>query len=90
MTVQVNVKLDEKILREVEKLIEKGKVKTKKEAFEKALLLLLRSYKASELAERIDKIREGTELMRSVTEAVIESHEEEDRQWSKNSPLIHP
>ncbi len=79
MKVQVNVKLDEKILREVEKLIEKGRVKTKKEAFEKALLLLLRSYKASELAERIDKIREGTELMRSVTEAVIESHEEEDR-----------
>jgi len=38
----------------------------------------LKSYKASELAERIDKVREGTESMRSVTEAVIESHEEED------------
>ncbi|NWG09530.1 MAG: ribbon-helix-helix protein, CopG family, partial [Nitrososphaerales archaeon] len=68
MIVQVNVKLDEKILQEVEKLIEKGRLKTKKEAFEKALLLLLKSYKASELAERIDKVREGTESMRSVTE----------------------
>jgi len=78
LTVQVNVRLDEKILKEVERLIEQGIVKTKKEAFEKALLLLLKSYKASELAERINRIREGTERMRSVTEAAIESHEEED------------
>jgi metal-responsive CopG/Arc/MetJ family transcriptional regulator len=78
LTVQVNVKLDEKILKEVEKLIERGYVKTKREAFEKALILLLKSYKASEIAEKMDRVREGTELMRSLTEAVIESHEEED------------
>jgi len=78
LVVQVNVKLDERLLREVEKLVEKGHVKTKKEAFERALQLLIKSHKALELAGRIDKVREGTEAMPSVTEAVIESHEEEE------------
>ena len=77
MVVQVNVKLDEKILREVEALISRGYVSTKKEAFEKALKLLIKSYKGLEIAKRIDKIREGTEKLPSITEAVISSHEEE-------------
>jgi Arc/MetJ family transcription regulator len=78
LVVQVNVKLDERLVREVEKLVEAGHVKTKKEAFERALKLLIRSHKAAELEERIDRLREGTEAMPSVTEAVIESHEEEE------------
>ncbi|MEM2122148.1 MAG: type II toxin-antitoxin system VapB family antitoxin [Candidatus Bathyarchaeia archaeon] len=75
---QVNVKLDEKLLRELERLVEEGYVRTKKEAFEKALKLLIKSHKALELEERIDRVREGTEGMPSVTEAVIELHEEEE------------
>lgn len=78
MVVQVNVKLDEKLVREIEKLVEEGYVKTKKEAFERALRLLIKSRKALELAERINKVREGTETMPSVTEALVKSHEEED------------
>ena len=74
----MNVKLDEKLLREVEKLVKEGHVKTKKEAFERGLRLLIRSVKASELAERIDRVSTGTERMPSATEAVVESHEEED------------
>ena len=71
------MKLDEKLLREVEKMVKEGRVKTKKEAFEIALRLLLKSYKANELVKRIDKIREGTEELPSVTVAAVESHEEE-------------
>jgi metal-responsive CopG/Arc/MetJ family transcriptional regulator len=74
----VNVKLDEKLLQEVERLMEKGYVKTKKEAFERALKLLIKSHKALELEEKIDRVREGTEAMPSVTDAVIKSHEEEE------------
>ncbi|HID17991.1 TPA: ribbon-helix-helix protein, CopG family [Candidatus Bathyarchaeota archaeon] len=78
LVVQVNVKLDEKLVREIERLVEEGYVKTKKEAFERALRLLIKSRKALELAERINKVREGTETMPSVTEALVKSHEEED------------
>jgi len=76
--VQVNLKLDEKTVKEVERLIEKGYFSSKTEAFVKALQLLIKSQKAGELAKRIDKIREGTEGAPSVTEAVVKSHEEED------------
>lgn len=78
LAVQVNVKLDEKLVAQVEQLVEKGLLKTKKEAFEEALKLLLKSRKAQEIQARIDRIREGTEAMPSVTEAAIRSHEEED------------
>ncbi|MEM1574309.1 MAG: hypothetical protein QW682_00015 [Nitrososphaerota archaeon] len=78
MVVQVNVKLDEKILKELEELLKKKYVKTKREAFEKALLLLIRSYKASEIIEKMNTIRESTEEKPSVTKALIESHEEEN------------
>ncbi len=75
---QVNLKLDEEVVREVERLVEQGFFSTKTEAFMKAIQLLLRTYKAVELIKRFDEVREGTEEMPSLTEAVIESHEEED------------
>ncbi len=77
MTVQVNLKLDESLVKEVDWLLENGHVKTRKEAFERGLLLFLRTCKIPELEERIDRIREGTDNLQSVTEAVVDSHEEE-------------
>ena len=76
--VQVNLKLDEKTVKEVEGLVEKGYFSSKTEVFVKALQLLIKSQKAKELARRIDEIREGTEEAPSVTEAVVGAHEEED------------
>jgi Arc/MetJ-type ribon-helix-helix transcriptional regulator len=76
--VQVNLKLDEKIVKEMEKLVEEGHFKTKTEAFKEAVQLLLKSRRAADLARRIDEIREGTEMAPSVTKAVVKAHEEED------------
>lgn len=76
--VQVNLKLDEGIVREVEELVRKGYFSSKTEAFSKALQLLVRQYKAGEISRRFYEIRKGTEDMPSLTEAVVRSHEEED------------
>jgi Arc/MetJ-type ribon-helix-helix transcriptional regulator len=76
--VQVNLKLDEKIIREMERLVEQGYFKTKTQAFKEAIQLLLKSCRAAELARQIDEIREGTEAAPSVTKAVVKAHEEED------------
>ncbi len=78
MAVRVNVKLDGKLVAQVEQLVEKGVVKTKKEAFEEGLRLFLKSHKAQEIRARMDSIREETEDMASVTEVVIRSHEQGD------------
>lgn len=76
--VQVNLKLDEDLVQEVEKLVEKGYFKNKTEVFIHALKLVLRYYKAQELREKFEKIRERTESLPSVTSAVVSLHEEED------------
>jgi len=39
---------------------------------------LIRQYKVDHLKRSLEEIREGTEKLPSVTEAVIASHEEED------------
>lgn len=65
-------------MREVEKLVKQGYFSSKTEAFTYALKILIRLYRAEELRRRIDEIREGTEKLPSVTETVVEAHEEED------------
>ncbi len=79
--IQVNLKLDEKLMKEVERLIKRGLFKSKTEALTEAIQLLIRKYRANELRSRIEEIREGTEMLPSVTKAVIEAHEEEDLLW---------
>ncbi|MEM2902730.1 MAG: hypothetical protein QXO32_08400 [Candidatus Bathyarchaeia archaeon] len=76
---QVNLKLEDRLIREVERLIERGKFESKTAAFTRALQLLIKSYRVEEFKKRIDEIRGGTEGLPSATEAVIISHEEEDR-----------
>jgi Arc/MetJ-type ribon-helix-helix transcriptional regulator len=78
MTVQVNVKLDEKIASQVDQMVKKGYVKSKKEAFEKGIQMLLKVQKGAELEDAIAEIRRGTrKTPSSVTAAAIKAHEEE-------------
>jgi len=70
--------LDERVVREVERLVKEGYFSSKTEAFTQALKLLISYYKVEELKKRFESIREGTEALPSVTEAIISSHEEED------------
>jgi metal-responsive CopG/Arc/MetJ family transcriptional regulator len=78
MAVQVNVKIDEKLANQLDELVRSGYVRTKREAFEKAIMMLLREQRATGLESRIAEIRRGTEKAPSVTEAATRAHEEED------------
>jgi Arc/MetJ-type ribon-helix-helix transcriptional regulator len=75
---QVNVKLEDELLKQVESLVESKVYTSKTEAFTEALKLLLRSQRGKALLQRIDKIREGTEAYPSTSHALIEDHEQED------------
>ncbi|MGC9104088.1 MAG: ribbon-helix-helix domain-containing protein [Candidatus Methanodesulfokora sp.] len=74
----MNLRLDEKVVKEVERLVRKGHFSSKTEAFTQALKLLIRHYRAEEIKRKFESIREGTEAFPSVTAAIIASHEEED------------
>lgn len=76
--VQVNLRLDEGIVKEVERLVKEGYFSSKTEAITQALKLLIRYYKVEELFREFERIREGTEGFPSVTAAIIASQEEED------------
>ena len=75
---QVNIKLDEDLLRRIESLVESKVYASKTEAFTEALKLLLQAQRGRALLERIDKIREGTETYPSANQALIEAHEQEE------------
>jgi len=74
---QVNVKLEEKLLKEVEGLVQSGLYTSKTEAFAEALKLLLRVQKGKTILQKIDRIREGTERYPSANQALTEEHEQE-------------
>ncbi|MEM0345977.1 MAG: ribbon-helix-helix domain-containing protein, partial [Thermofilaceae archaeon] len=74
--VQVNLKLDAELVREVERLVSEGYFPTKTEAFTQALRMLIRQYKAEELKRRLNRVREGTESLPSASAAVVALHEE--------------
>jgi len=75
---QVNVKLEEKLLKEVEGLVESGLYASKTEAFAEALKLLLKAKKGRAIVQRMEKTREGTEAYPSASQALVEAHEQED------------
>ena len=75
---QVNVRLDEGLMEEVEALVEGGRYATKTEAFTEALRLLLRVHRGEELASRMDALREGTGGLPSLSGSLDASRGEEE------------
>ncbi len=78
MPAQMNVRVDEELSREVDELVRRGVFRTKREAVEEALRLLIARVKAEEIRRSIDEVREGTENLPSAAEALLESRAEED------------
>ena len=76
--IQVNVRLERGLVAEVDELVRSGHFRSKTDAFSDALRLLIRAHKGEALAERIDRIREGTEGYPSLTDALAASREEEE------------
>ncbi len=74
----MNVRVSSKLLREIEELVRRKRFKSKKEAVEEALRLLIAREKVKEIDSLIEEIRKGTEGMPSVSEKLLEGREEED------------
>jgi Arc/MetJ-type ribon-helix-helix transcriptional regulator len=77
-TVQLNVRIDRELAEEIDEMVRGGRFQTKTDAVTDALRLLIKAHKGNELAERISKVREGTEGYPSLSKALIEAREEED------------
>ncbi|MFH0860760.1 MAG: ribbon-helix-helix domain-containing protein [Candidatus Altiarchaeota archaeon] len=78
MSVQLNVRTTPVLVDEVDKVVEKGYFRNRTEAVNEALRLLIRRYQLMRLEERMNKVGERTRELPSVTDAVVNSHREED------------
>jgi len=78
MSVQLNVRTTPVLVNEVDKVVKKGYFRNRTEAVNEALRLLIRRYQLMKLEERMNKVSEKTRGLSSVTDAVVNSHVEED------------
>ena len=77
-TIQVNINTTPFIVEELDRMIDENIFSSKSEAINEAIHLLIKKYRLSKIEKKIDSVRMDTENFRSVTEAVVSSHEEED------------
>lgn len=76
--VQLNVRIDKELAEEIDEMVRSGRFQTKTDVLASALKLLIRAPRGEELAERMSRVREGTEGYPSLSEALTKAREEED------------
>ncbi len=74
----MNVRVSSELVREMEELIRKKRFKSKKQAVEDALRILIAREKVRETDSLIEEIRKGTEGKPGLTEKLLKDREEED------------
>ncbi|ODS42055.1 MAG: hypothetical protein MSIBF_01535 [Candidatus Altiarchaeales archaeon IMC4] len=66
------------LMDELDYVVDKEHYRSKSDAINDAIRFFIKKHKLSMVDWKIERIREGTEGLPSLTEAVVESHEEED------------
>ncbi len=77
-SVQVNIRTTEFLATELDKIVEEGYFKSRSEAMNEGIRMLIRRYQLAKLESKLIKAKEGTETYDSVTEALLRAREEED------------
>ena len=78
-TVQVNIRTTEFLAAELDKIVQEGYFRSRSEALNEGIRLILRRYQLAKLESKLAKAKEGTKDLPSVTEALIKARAEEDR-----------
>lgn len=77
---QMNVRTTNYLLSEVDKIVSKGVFRSRSEAVNEAMRMLIRRYKLMRLEEQVAKIRAGAQGQGygNLTKAVEDAHEDEE------------
>ena len=76
--VQMNVRISRDLASEIDELVRRKKFRSKKEAVEEAIRMLIAREKIKEIDSLIEEIRKGTEHLPGVTRQLLKDREEED------------
>ncbi len=75
---QLNVRTSPVLIEELDSLVDRGLFRSRTEAVNEGIRLLIRRYKAMKIAEKIDKITLGKKSKKSLTKVLMELRDEED------------
>ncbi len=75
---QLNVRTSPTLIEELDLLVNRGFFRSRTEAVNEGIRLLIRRYKAMKIAEKIDKIALGKKGKESLTKVLLELRDEED------------
>ena len=75
---QLNVRTSPALIEELDSLVDRGLFRSRTEAVNEGIRLLIRRYKAMKIAEKIDKIALGKKDKESLTKVLLELRDEED------------
>jgi Arc/MetJ-type ribon-helix-helix transcriptional regulator len=77
MSVHINVRVSEELIKTVDSAVKQGVYKSRSDAVNEALTMLSRSYQMARLEKRMRALAEKNAGKYSATDAIIRSHEEE-------------
>jgi len=78
MSVQINVRTSEALVKKIDAAVKEGLYRNRSDAVNQALLLLSRQYEMGLIEKRMKALAEKNAGKYNATDAVIRSHEEED------------
>jgi len=78
VSTQLNVRTSPTLIHELDIMVDNGLFRTRTEAVNEGIRLLIRRYKAMRIADKLDEIAEKNLGDKSLTDTLLELREEED------------
>lgn len=78
MSVQLNVRIPENLIEDLDKAAKAGRYKNRSEAVKEAVRLFVRRYEMEAIERKIKVLAERNASKYNATEAVIRAHEDEE------------
>ena len=77
-SVQVNIRTTKFLVNELDKIVEEGYFRSRSEAMNEGIRLILKRYNLAKLESKLIKAKKLSKDLPSVTDALIKSREDED------------
>ena len=75
---QINIRTSNTLVDELDSLVDRGIFRSRTEAVNEGIRLIIRRYKAMKISKKIDLIAKGKHSNKNLTDALLELREKED------------
>ena len=75
---QINIRTSNTLVDELDSLVDRGIFRSRTEAVNEGIRLIIRRYKAMKISKKIDQIAKGKHSNKNLTDALLELRKKED------------